>query len=62
MCYIIYRRIFVNQFFGFSVSFILFQKKDIYLKHLGFHFMTVVLMQLAEFFFFMDLLQRLFQK
>lgn len=35
---------------GFTVSFILFQKKDIYLKHLGFHFMTVVLMQLAEFF------------
>lgn len=35
---------------GFAASFYLFQKKDKYLKHLGFHFMTVVLMQLAEFF------------
>lgn len=40
----------ISFFIGFVASFHLFQKKNKFLKHLGFHFMTVVVMQLAEFF------------
>ena len=48
MCYSAQSSI-ISFFLGFTASFYLFKQQDKYLKHLGFHFMTVVVMQLAEF-------------